>query len=156
MLAECTVPGLMMACHMSTFVPGRLFLRLPALLLTVRQASMFICITALLMQLSAALASVHMWHMLQLWLLRKSKDAASLCPTLHISHDSIEARQTESILHPEQIGLHATGDAPLQNLAATEQVFITKRVNDPNLVPMLLAHGVRFGAVKVRPVTSCA
>ena len=36
-----------------------------------------------------------------------------------------------------------------QSAPATEQVFFTKRVNDPNLVPMLLAHGVRFGAVKV-------
>lgn len=39
--------------------------------------------------------------------------------------------------------------APAQTSAVAQQVFFTKRVNDPNLVPVLLAHGVRFGAVKV-------
>ena len=34
-----------------------------------------------------------------------------------------------------------------------QQVFFTKRVNDPNLVPMLLAHGVRFGAAKAGPLS---
>ncbi|KAK9795934.1 hypothetical protein WJX73_007369 [Symbiochloris irregularis] len=38
--------------------------------------------------------------------------------------------------------------SPTSQRASAQQVYFTKRVNDPNLVPMLLAHGVRFGAVK--------
>ena len=34
--------------------------------------------------------------------------------------------------------------------------FYTKRVADPNLVPLLLSKGVQFGAVRVRPLPLCA
>ena len=33
--------------------------------------------------------------------------------------------------------------------------FVTKRVADPNMIPMLVAAGVEFGAVKVCPAAEC-
>ena len=54
----------------------------------------------------------------------------------------------------------ASSDAQqqLQQLGATT-TFYTKRVADPNLVPLLLAKGVQFGAVRVPPccrILTCA
>lgn len=58
---------------------------------------------------------------------------------------SAEAASTSAAAGAVSTGVEA---APAQTSAVAQQVFFTKRVNDPNLVPVLLAHGVRFGAVK--------
>ena len=56
-----------------------------------------------------------------------------------------EAKEAE----PAAAAAAAASDAATRQAIST--TFFTKRVADPNLVPLLLAKGVQFGAVRVRP-----
>ncbi len=50
-------------------------------------------------------------------------------------------------------GMSAERTAALQRAhRSAPPHFVTKRVADPNMIPMLVAAGVEFGAVKVAPL----
>ena len=53
-------------------------------------------------------------------------------------------------ISPSTAGMSAERAAALQGAQKNSPPhFVTKRVADPNMIPMLIAAGVEFGAVKV-------